>query len=710
MTQSAFSYPAPQPPDELIKACTTKDCVLFVGAGLSAQAGYPTWQSFVQDLLHWAIGQHIIPPGTAQSYLSAIDQGDVDVVADGVVNSLGRGGGLLHHMQMVFSRPVSPSEVHQTLREIPFASVLTTNFDGLLEQTYQNETQVYTARDVEKLQNALSKAEFFILKLYGDLAVPETLLISPAQFEDASRENLPFANFMETLLMAKTFLFLGASLDGIDTYLKGIGLKKQSRPRPHFALVSVAEDGWQAKADLLKRRYGIEVLPYLIQPKHPEVLTFVKKLAQDVKHQQQTHHPQVDFKSRLHRIYLENIGPFEQLELELDSHWNILLGDNGVGKSTVLKAIALAFCGTDAQAYASRLLKFGKTSGHIILETSRNTYRTDLFLTSTGTVTLNSIPNRPLDTEWWLAIAFPPLRTMSWERPRGLEAITPSRPNVNDLLPLIQGVPDPRLDKLKQWLVNSDYLAKYEQTQAHKNNRYEKLLNDVFAVIAELTVGLTLGRGTINPETHEILIMTDDGELPLESISQGTLSLVGWVCVLLQRLHEIYDAEEDPKQQDAVVLIDEIDAHLHPHWQQSLLSQLSKFFPNVQFIATTHSPLIVGGLPPEQILRFCRNVDGQVQLTPIDAEMTVGRADQILTSDLFGLQSTLDAATQEHLQQYKTLLGKRRRTDEEETAFQQVREILATRIPMTAETPQERTAQSQARNELLQKVNSVQGD
>jgi DNA repair exonuclease SbcCD ATPase subunit len=65
--------------------------------------------------------------------------------------------------------------------------------------------------------------------------------------------------------------------------------------------------------------------------------------------------------SRLKRVSLQNIGPFENLNLELDlsfdAKWHVFLGDNGVGKSTVLRAIALALCGKEAQRYAGRLLR-----------------------------------------------------------------------------------------------------------------------------------------------------------------------------------------------------------------------------------------------------------------------------------------------------------------------------------------------------------------
>jgi hypothetical protein len=301
---------------------------------------------------------------------------------------------------------------------------------------------------------------------------------------------------------------------------------------------------------------------------------------------------------------------------------------------------------------------------------------------------------------------------VSWERPQTPEAKeVKKRPTPDDLLPLIIGAVDPRMDRLKQWIVNLDYWNLDDQRTRRESDedpsyvgRYERLLNDFFSVVGRMTEGLKIERGKVNAETHEITIVTDDGELPFELVSQGTTSLIGWVGILLQRLYEIYPEHDDPKQSYALVLMDEIDAHLHPTWQQALVHKLGEIFPHVQFIATTHSPLIVGGMPPAQVFRFVRDDDGKVVELPIAPEMIVGRADQILTGELFGLKTTLDKVTQDEMERYKKLLAKRQRTPSEEEEFQAVRRILQFRIPMSAETPTSRRQQTQRRDALVQEV------
>lgn len=708
MQENLFDLLQPTPPDALVADCVSGECVLFAGAGLSARVGFPTWLPFVGNLLDWATKSKFVDEAWAESRRAAIEKGDSGVVADGIISALqGQEEVLYGYLRKTFARNASLSIAHRHLGGIRFCSVLTTNFDNLLEQTYKSKKPpIYTPGDADQLIEAMHKRDFFILKLYGDLSRPDTLMISPTQFEDAISENLPFSQFMETLFLSKTLLFIGASLEGIEDYLKGVGLRRQRNPRSHWALVGVSDDeSWRAKAESLKRRYGIGIIPYRFNPKHSQVADFTRRLAQKVSTGADAEVGK-DSITQLDRIQLENIGPFENLELKLDPNWNILLGDNGVGKSNILRAIAVAICGKDAQTYAGRLIKAGKTSASIILETDRNVYKTDLLATSSGPAQLETIPVRPLEAEGWLAIGFPALRTVSWERSKAPEKIAKSFPTADDLLPLVKGEPDPRLDKLKQWLVNLDYLSKDEKSRTGDGGSYERLLNKFFEYVAVLTEGIRIERGEVNPQTHEISIITDDGQLPIEAISQGMTSLIGWVGILLQRLYEIYgEDDEDPTQRFALVLMDEIDAHLHPAWQQSLVSQLSTIFPNVQFIATTHSPFIVGGMLPEQVIRFVRDETGQVVQLKVEQEMTVGRADQILTGELFGLKTTLslDVITQEELNKYKMLLGKNRTLDEE-TEFQRIRRILHSRMPMSGETPGERESQVRQRDKLLKEA------
>lgn len=97
---------------------------------------------------------------------------------------------------------------------------------------------------------------------------------------------------------------------------------------------------------------------------------------------------------------------------------------------------------------------------------------------------------------------------------------------------------------------------------------------------------------------YEILVSTEGAEtLPLQKVSQGTFSVISIVIVIYNYLRARYPSVSDQEvtSQQAIVFIDEVDAHLHPAWQQKIVNIFMRTFPAVQFFMTAHSPLVVAG-------------------------------------------------------------------------------------------------------------------
>ena len=260
---------------------------------------------------------------------------------------------------------------------------------------------------------------------------------------------------------------------------------------------------------------------------------------------------------------------------------------------------------------------------------------------------VESMPGRILDLEGWLTLGFPGgLRTVTWRRARGPQVDERrTRPNPDDMLPLVAGGPDPRMDNLKQWIVNIDYHTKDESNPNRK--RYVGLLEEFFRVIGRLTEGLKVQFHKVDLELGQVVLVTDDGRVPLEAVSQGTISLFGWIGVLMQRMYEVYEREERPIEQYALVLIDEIDAHMHPYLAVEVDPAAPPIFPRVQFIATTHSPLVVCNVGDGAVFR-CERDESKKTLTARRQQgpPTGLGAEGLLTSDYFGLRTQLDDETQ----------------------------------------------------------------
>jgi predicted ATP-binding protein involved in virulence len=86
---------------------------------------------------------------------------------------------------------------------------------------------------------------------------------------------------------------------------------------------------------------------------------------------------------------------------------------------------------------------------------------------------------------------------------------------------------------------------------------------------------------------------TDFGRIRLRDLGYGYQTMLAWVLDLVRRMFERYPDSPNPIKEPAIVLVDEIDLHLHPEWQRKIISHLTKYFPNTQFIVTAHSPLVV---------------------------------------------------------------------------------------------------------------------
>jgi predicted ATP-binding protein involved in virulence len=90
-----------------------------------------------------------------------------------------------------------------------------------------------------------------------------------------------------------------------------------------------------------------------------------------------------------------------------------------------------------------------------------------------------------------------------------------------------------------------------------------------------------------------ILFHTDFGKVRLQDLGYGYQSMLSWLVDFMYRMFLRYPESENPLAEPAIVLLDEIDLHLHPDWQRKIIGFLSDIFKKTQFIVTTHSPLIL---------------------------------------------------------------------------------------------------------------------
>lgn len=157
-------------------------------------------------------------------------------------------------------------------------------------------------------------------------------------------------------------------------------------------------------------------------------------------------------------------------------------------------------------------------------------------------------------------------------------------------------------------------------------------------------------------------LILNESRTPLRSLSEGYRTVVATAVDIMQELLAYWP---DLEGAQGIVLIDELDTHLHPRWKMRIMSRLRTAMPGVQFIATTHDPLCLRGLynGEVQVLRRANNTQvEQVFDLPNVQGLSV---EQLLMSDFFGLLSTEDPDTDLELVRYFSLAEKVNPTEEE---------------------------------------------
>lgn len=147
---------------------------------------------------------------------------------------------------------------------------------------------------------------------------------------------------------------------------------------------------------------------------------------------------------------------------------------------------------------------------------------------------------------------------------------------------------------------------------------------------------------TADVEGKEVIFDDHGVRLPLSALSDGYRAFIGWVGDLLYHLVECAPDGQPLDGMAGVVLVDEVDLHLHPRWQQQVLERVARTFPRLQFVVTTHSPLIIGGLRKENVLAVRRQADGTSGVGPLKTEVWGRTPNQLLLDPIFGLEHTRD--------------------------------------------------------------------
>jgi len=311
---------------------------------------------------------------------------------------------------------------------------------------------------------------------------------------------------------------------------------------------------------------------------------------------------------------------------------NVLLGRNGYGKSLILRSLAALL---QRNENASRDLFASAPDGAFLqITVERNGVPEQIrrerlrFTESPGKIPILAIPDSRYVNRSDTAI----------EAPKGRN---------DDALDLrVDGawhfIEDRPYGEMMRMLFNElcfDYLERptFDQPAfALLEGAIEKLTGDRFRFHAVERVGRNAFR---------LLVLTEgnDRPLPIQRASQGTLSVLGVVGVVRSYLKALFPEtrKEEFLTKPAIVLVDELDAHLHPLWQQKLAGILRDNFPNVQFILSAHSPLVVSGCWSGEVA-VLQKISGRFVIKQIDRDFLVTPVEEIY-KEIFGVEDPAES-------------------------------------------------------------------
>lgn len=217
----------------------------------------------------------------------------------------------------------------------------------------------------------------------------------------------------------------------------------------------------------------------------------------------------------------------------------------------------------------------------------------------------------------------------------------------------------------EEWLLQLDYAASKDSDikafAIKKRDQVKQMLINLLPDIANIRFSVPTRKNLIST----IEFQTPFGWVSIHQLSLGYKTMVTWMIDLAARMFERYPNSQDPLSEPAIVLVDEIDLHLHPKWQKNIFNYLSDKFPQTQFIVTAHSPLVVQSAPRDANIVLLRKDDDHVVIDNDLKSVQNWRIDQILTSDLFGLESARGEEAEKKLAERKELLSKEDLTREE---------------------------------------------
>lgn len=323
----------------------------------------------------------------------------------------------------------------------------------------------------------------------------------------------------------------------------------------------------------------------------------------------------------LEKIHIENYKAIGKLDIDLKPGVNLLIGDNGAGKTSVLDGIAVALGGLFVNVAGVSTKNIVKDDVRMKIKPMGDSSTTieycepvlagcTLHVTEEQDFTWNRIKEEVSATHtkiddknvcvWMKKLtnnsdtALPLISFQSaaraWRVRRG-DFGTELKKKLDDRRCGYIGCLDSSMDvkSIQQWCLKQEVVRSNKGTV----REYEIFKNIVASFMKEINELTEVPSIYYSPQFTELVYKDDKSEMPISKLSAGYQSLLWMVMDLAYRVCMLNPELKNREQITGIVLIDEIDLHLHPKWQWNVIDALQKTFAGVQFIIATHSPIVI---------------------------------------------------------------------------------------------------------------------
>ena len=323
-----------------------------------------------------------------------------------------------------------------------------------------------------------------------------------------------------------------------------------------------------------------------------------------------------------------------------DTKWIFLTGKNGGGKTSVLQAL---FVGLFGSRDKKLILEDSKFSIYISLKHEKRSYFKEITGLVDGASSIGT--NLPSDDKLGLI-----QKTIAYGTSRLNINFEDSEKNTQSYnLFNTDGI----LFNIESIMKNWDYRSSSEKLKK-TNNDLAKRLKLRVDLLKRMLLKLmpNLQNIEVDEEKNQVYYYEkDDYGNPLDEpktfnqLASGNRSIIALVGDLVIRLLEAHPDGAELSDLEGIVLIDELDIHLHPSWQKALPGLLSEIFPKIQFIASTHSPIPLLGAPKETVvLKVHQSSQEGITVEKLDIDVTQLLPNSLLTSPIFDFEDIIPSA------------------------------------------------------------------